>query len=44
MTKGISYNDARMLMVKAGLNKIIREIKDEDLKEEVTKMIERKLS
>lgn len=44
MTKGISYNQARMLMVKAGLNKIIREIKDEDLKEEVTKMIERKLS
>lgn len=44
MAKGITYNEARMLMVKANLNKIVREIKDEDLKEEVIKMIENKLS
>lgn len=44
MAKGIAYNEARMLMVKANLNKIVREIKDEDLKEEITKMIENKLS
>lgn len=43
MTRGISYSEARKLMVKANLNKIIKEIKNEELEEEITKIIDKKL-
>ena len=43
MTKGISYEDARKLIIKANMNDIITEIPDEDLKLEVTELIDAKI-
>lgn len=44
MSRGLSYNDAMKLIVKAKFNKIIETIKDENLIEEITIEIEKKLS
>lgn len=41
MTKGISYNDARNLLVKANLNRIINTIDSEELKKDIYQKIER---
>lgn len=43
MTKGISYNDARKLIVKANFSDIINEIDSEELRKEVIKEIDKKL-
>ena len=40
MTKGISYNDARKLLVKANFNNIIKDIENEELKEKINEKIE----
>ncbi len=39
MTKGISYEDAKKLIVKANFSNIIREIKDEELQKEIIEKI-----
>ena len=41
MTKGISYEDARKLIIKANFNNIINEIPDEKLEQEVIEKIEK---
>ncbi len=40
MTKGISYEDAKKLIVKANFSEIIRSIKNEDLQNDIIKMID----
>lgn len=44
MTKGISEKDAILLMVKANFNKIIRDVNDEETKNEIIEAIEQKLA
>lgn len=39
MTKGISYEDAKKLIVKANFSNIIKDIKDENLQDEIMKLI-----
>ena len=41
MTKGISYEDARKLIIKANFNNIINEIPDEELQEKIMEIIEK---
>ncbi len=41
MTKGISYEDARKLIIKANFNNIINEIPDEELQEKIIEIIEK---
>ena len=41
MTKGISYSDAKKLIVKANFNKIINEIEDERLNEMINRKIDK---
>ena len=41
MTKGISYEDARKLIIKANFNNIINEITDEELQERIIEIIEK---
>ncbi len=41
MTKGLSYEDSRKLIVKANLSKIIQKINNEELEEEINKVIEK---
>ena len=43
MTKGISYKDAKKLIVKANFNKIIKEIEYEDLRFEIIGIIDKKI-
>lgn len=43
MTKGISYDDARKLIVKANFSKILKEIKNEELQNEIISIIDEKL-
>ena len=43
MTKGISYDDARKLMVKANFRNVIENIEDINLQEEIDKIINSKL-
>lgn len=43
MTKGFSYDDARKLMVKASFNSIVREIDNEDLENQINKIIDEKI-
>lgn len=43
MTKGISYNDARKLIVKANFNEIIEDLPSNSLKKEVVEQINNKL-
>ena len=43
MTKGISYDDARKLMVKANFRNVIENIEDINLQEEIDKIINNKL-
>lgn len=44
MSRGLSYNDAMKLIVKAKFNKIIETIKDEELKEDISNEIDRRLN
>ena len=44
MTKGISYNDARKLIVKANFSDIINEICNDELKKEIIKTIDQKIN
>lgn len=44
MTKGISYNEARRLIVKANFNKIIKEIEDVKLKYLINQEIDEVIS
>ena len=41
LTKGISYEDARKLIIKANFNNIINEIPDEELQEKIIEIIEK---
>ena len=43
MTKGISYEDARRLLVKANLDKIVNLVDDENTKIEINDYINSKL-
>ena len=43
MSRGISYKEAIKLIVKAKFNQIIETIKDDELKEEIIKEIDRRL-
>ena len=43
MSRGFEYKEAMKLLVKANFNKIIENIKDEDLKLKVLQEIDRKL-
>ena len=44
MTKGISYEDARKLIVKANFNEIISLIESEDLKNEINNRVDKLLT
>ena len=44
MSRGLSYNDAMKLIVKAKFNKIIETIKDEELKEIISNEIDKRLN
>ena len=41
MTKGISYEDTRKLIIKANFNNIINEIPDEELQAKIIEIIEK---
>ena len=43
MTKGISYDDARKLIVKANFNNIINKITNKELKKEIISEIDKKI-
>ncbi len=44
MSRGLSYKEAVKLIVKSNFNKIIERIKDEEIKEEILKEIDRRLN
>ena len=43
MSRGLSYNEAVKLIVKARFNKILSRIEDEDLRNEIIEKIEERL-